>query len=46
MRIMRRNTAWSCSVDFESIEESRAMSIAGGSHEIQKDILAKRALGL
>ena len=26
--------------------ESRAMSIAGGSHEIQKDILAKRALGL
>ena len=26
--------------------ESRAMSIAGGSHEIQKDILAKRSLGL
>lgn len=26
--------------------ESRAMSIAGGSHEIQKDILAKRMLGL
>jgi alkylation response protein AidB-like acyl-CoA dehydrogenase len=26
--------------------ESRAMSIAGGSHEVQKNILAKMVLGL